>query len=85
MYETIESHPTVREQYAAALVEAGVVIAEEADGLVEEVQAQDARRRTSSSGDARGGGGVPPKERRLGRAGSEQPDTRRARRAARAR
>ena len=27
MYETIEGHPTVREQYADALVEAGVVTA----------------------------------------------------------
>ena len=31
MYERIESHPTVREQYAAALVEEGVVTAEEAE------------------------------------------------------
>src|SRR5918995_111121 len=40
MYEKIDSHPTVREQYAAALVEAGIVTQAEADGFVEEVQAR---------------------------------------------
>jgi 2-oxoglutarate dehydrogenase E1 component len=38
MYKKIEEHPTVREQYAAALVEQGVVTREEADELVESVQ-----------------------------------------------
>jgi 2-oxoglutarate dehydrogenase E1 component len=38
MYKRIESHPTVREQYAAALVAEGLVSQEEADGLVESVQ-----------------------------------------------
>jgi 2-oxoglutarate dehydrogenase E1 component len=38
MVARIEQHPTVREQYAARLAEAGVVSAEEAQGLMDEVQ-----------------------------------------------
>jgi 2-oxoglutarate dehydrogenase E1 component len=38
MYKRIENHPTVREQYAAALVAEGIVSQEEADELVENVQ-----------------------------------------------
>ena len=38
MYKRIENHPTVREQYAAALVAEGILSQEEADDLVENVQ-----------------------------------------------
>jgi 2-oxoglutarate dehydrogenase E1 component len=76
MYEKIESHPTVREQYANALVEAGAVTRAEADGLVEKVQARmkAAHEQLRETLDA--GGGKPPRERRPGRVGSEQPETR---------
>ncbi len=40
MYETIENHPPVREQYAARLAEAGIVPAEESAALDEAMQAQ---------------------------------------------
>ncbi len=76
MYEKIESHPTVREQYAAALVEAGVVTQAEADGLVEEVQARMKAAHEQLRETLEAGGGVPPKERHLSRVGSEQPETR---------
>ncbi|CAN5220130.1 2-oxoglutarate dehydrogenase E1 component [soil metagenome] len=76
MYERIESHPTVREQYADALVEAGVITRAEADGLVEEVQARMKAAHEQLRETLEAGGGVPPKERRLGRVGSEQPETR---------
>ena len=76
MYEKIESHPTVREQYADALVEAAVITRAEADGLVEEVQARMKAAHEQLRETLEAGGGVPPKERRLGRVGSEQPETR---------
>ena len=76
MYEKIESHPTVREQYADALVEAGVITRAEADGLVEEVQARMKAAHEQLRETLEAGGGVPQKERRLGRVGSEQPETR---------
>ncbi|HVD09846.1 MAG TPA: 2-oxoglutarate dehydrogenase E1 component [Gaiellaceae bacterium] len=76
MYEKIESHPTVREQYADALVEAGVITRAEADALVEEVQARMKAAHEQLRETLEAGGGVPQKERRLGRVGSEQPETR---------
>jgi 2-oxoglutarate dehydrogenase E1 component len=76
MYERIESHPTVREQYADALVEAGVITRAETDALVEEVQAGMKAAHEQLRETLEAGGGVPPKERRLGRVGSEQPETR---------
>ena len=76
MYEKIESHPTVREQYADALVDAGVITRAEADGLVEEVQARMRAAHEQLRETLEAGGGVPPKERRLARVGSEQPETR---------
>ena len=76
MYEKIESHPTVREQYADALVEEGVITLAEADALVEEVQAGMKAAHEQLRETLEAGGGVPPKERRLGRVGSEQPETR---------
>ena len=76
MYEKIESHPTVREQYATALVASGVVTQAEADGLVEEVQARMKAAHEQLRETLEAGGGVPPKERRPGRVGSEQPETR---------
>jgi 2-oxoglutarate dehydrogenase E1 component len=39
MYREIEAHPTVREQYASFLASNGVVTAEEAEAMVEDVQA----------------------------------------------
>ena len=76
MYEKIESHPTVREQYADVLVDAGVITRAEADALVEEVQARMKAAHEQLRETLEAGGGVPQKERRLGRVGSEQPETR---------
>jgi 2-oxoglutarate dehydrogenase E1 component len=75
MYERIESHPTVREQYAATLVEAGVVKEDEPDELVATVQARmreahEALRQSIGAGATEG-----RKERRPGRVGDEQPET----------
>ena len=66
----------MREQYAAALVEAGVLTQAEADGVVEEVQARMKAAHEQLRETLEAGGGVPPKERRPGRVGSEQPETR---------
>jgi 2-oxoglutarate dehydrogenase E1 component len=74
MYETIESHPTVREQYAARLVEAGVVSSEEAEELVATVQARMREAHESLRKALESGGGF-HKERRPGRVGEQQPDT----------
>jgi 2-oxoglutarate dehydrogenase E1 component len=72
MYKKIEEHPTAREQYAAALVEAGVVRQEEVDELVESVQeaikdAHEALKRAIAAGSGRS-----EEEKRPGR-GSDAP------------
>jgi 2-oxoglutarate dehydrogenase E1 component len=74
MYETIEGHPTVREQYAARLVEAGVVSEEEAEELVTAVQARMREAHETLRKSFEAGGGA-HRERRPGRVGDEQPDT----------
>ncbi len=40
LYEQIAGHPTVREKFAAQLVERGLVTQEEADALVDEIEAE---------------------------------------------
>ena len=75
MYEIIEKHPTVREQYAAALVERGVVSADEANELAAGVQTRmrDAHEALKAS---LGTGAVAGREeRKPGRVGAEQPET----------
>jgi 2-oxoglutarate dehydrogenase E1 component len=74
MYETIENHPTVREQYAERLVEAGVLSAEDADELVTAVQARMREAHETLRKALEAGGGM-HRERRPGRVGEEQPDT----------
>ncbi len=75
MYRLIEEHPPVREQYARALVEEGLVTEEEAARLLEEVQkrmrqAHDALKESIGAG---GGGGR--RDRRIGRGADVQLDT----------
>ncbi len=72
MYKRIENHPTVREQYAAALVAEGIVSQEEADELVENVQTaiKDAHERLKEAIAA--GTSKAEEERRPGR-GSDAP------------
>ncbi len=73
MYKLIEEHPTVREQYARALAELGLVTPEEAEGLVQEVQErmrtvhEELKASFVSSGRR--------KERRIGRGADAQIDT----------
>jgi 2-oxoglutarate dehydrogenase E1 component len=72
MYKVIEEHPSVRELYARYLAEEGVVSPEEADKLVEVVQAQmreahDALKASFGSGGAR--------ERRIGRGADARIET----------
>jgi 2-oxoglutarate dehydrogenase E1 component len=74
MYESIENHPTVREQYAARLVEAGVLQAEEAGELVAAVQARMREAHETLRKSLEAGGGT-YRERRPGRVGEEQPET----------
>ncbi|MGH2994876.1 MAG: multifunctional oxoglutarate decarboxylase/oxoglutarate dehydrogenase thiamine pyrophosphate-binding subunit/dihydrolipoyllysine-residue succinyltransferase subunit [Gaiellaceae bacterium] len=73
MYKVIEGHPSVREQYAHLLGEAGLVSGQEAEALLEEVQermraAHDALR-------ASFGAAGTPKERRIGRGSDVQIET----------
>ncbi len=75
MYEKIEGHPTVRELYAQQLAGEGVVGADEAEGLVAEVQrrikeAHEALKQAISTG-----GSGSRRERRPGRVGTEEPET----------
>jgi 2-oxoglutarate dehydrogenase E1 component len=75
MYETIERHPTVREQYASSLAEAGIVSLEEAEGLVTLVQerlkeAHEALRVSLSAA-----GAAAREERSMARAIAEEPET----------
>jgi 2-oxoglutarate dehydrogenase E1 component len=73
MYKVIEDHPSVREQYAARLVDSEVVSREEADALVEEVQAR--MREAHEALKAAIGAGGGSKERRIGRGADAQIET----------
>jgi 2-oxoglutarate dehydrogenase E1 component len=75
MYERIERQPTAREQYAAVLAERGVVSAEEAEAIVEQVQQRmrDAHEELKSSIAA--AGATAREERKVGRVGTTEPDT----------
>ncbi|MGH3035595.1 MAG: multifunctional oxoglutarate decarboxylase/oxoglutarate dehydrogenase thiamine pyrophosphate-binding subunit/dihydrolipoyllysine-residue succinyltransferase subunit, partial [Gaiellaceae bacterium] len=74
MYKVIEEHPTVREQYAQALVEDGLVTPEEAAGYLDEVQERmrAAHEALKASFGSPGGG---RRERRFGRGADVQLDT----------
>jgi 2-oxoglutarate dehydrogenase E1 component len=74
MYRKIENHPPVREQYARRLAELGVVTEEEAEGLLDAVQARmrEAHEALKATFGSRGGGG---RERRLGRGADTQVET----------
>ena len=76
MYEAIERQPPVREQYAARLAERGIIAAEEAEQVVEQVQgrmreAHEALKASIAAGGAR----ARTKERRPGRAGDARVET----------
>ena len=75
MYERIESHPTARELYAAALAERGVVTTEEADELVRAVEARMRETHERLKAQLAAAGAAAHEERRPGRVGSQQPDT----------
>ena len=70
MYAVVAKHPTVREQYQATLVAAGVISAEDAEARIKEAQAellqrQAALRRGSEEGEGeldRGSEALPPAE-----------------------
>ena len=74
MYEAIENHPPVREQYAARLAEAGVVPAEEAAALDQEMQAQ-MRAAHDALKEAIAENGGSQRQRRSGAVAMEDPDT----------
>jgi 2-oxoglutarate dehydrogenase E1 component len=75
MYKLIEEHRSVREQYAEALAEAGVVTAEEAGRLLDEVQARmrEAHEALKASFGTPGGGRR--RDRRIGRGADVQLET----------
>jgi 2-oxoglutarate dehydrogenase E1 component len=75
MYKVIEDHPSVRERYEEALVEAGVVTHEETGRYLDEVQERmrAAHEELKASFGSPGGGGR--KERRIGRGAGVQLDT----------
>jgi 2-oxoglutarate dehydrogenase E1 component len=75
MYTTIESHPTVREQYAATLVERGVVSKEEADDLVASVQERMRMAHEALKTSLTASGNGPHKEKKPSRVGTEEPST----------
>ncbi len=75
MYERIANHPTVREQYAAALADAGVVTREEADELVARVQERIRDAHENLKASLAAGGSAAREERRPGRVGFDEPDT----------
>ena len=75
MYATIEKHPTVREQYAATLAERGVLSAEEAEGLVADVQARMREAHETLRSNLASAGGAKRTETKPGRVGGEQPET----------
>ena len=74
MYEAIERQPPVREQYAARLVEAGVLSAGEAEQLATAVQERMREAHEKLRASLERGGGA-HRERRPGRVGEEQPET----------
>jgi 2-oxoglutarate dehydrogenase E1 component len=73
MYKLIEEHPTVREQYARALAELGLVSEAEAERLVEEEQAR--LRAVHEELKASFAASARRKERRIGRGADAQIDT----------
>ena len=73
MYKLIDEHPTVREQYASRLGELGLVTDEEAERLLEDVQAR--LRAVHEELRASIGTSASRKERRIGRGADAQIDT----------
>ena len=75
MYKLIEEHRSVREQYAEALVEAGVVTAEEAGRLLDEVQARMREAHEALKASFGSSGGGRRRDRRIGRGADVQLET----------
>jgi 2-oxoglutarate dehydrogenase E1 component len=75
MYRIIEGHPTVREQYAASLVELGVMTAGEAESLDETVQQQIKSAHEALKETIARGGASSAKEGRPGRGADVQIET----------
>jgi len=75
MYERIEGHPTVREQYAAMLAEQGVVMPEQAEELVATVQEGMHEAHEALKASLAAAGAAAREERRPGRARGEEPQT----------
>ena len=75
MYEKIEKHPTVREQYAAQLVERGVLAQAEADELAAAVQARMREAHEALKASLAAGGAAARAERRPDHAAKEDPTT----------
>jgi 2-oxoglutarate dehydrogenase E1 component len=53
LYETIQTHPTVREIYARQLAQEGIVTAEEAESMVREIMAEMERAKRAATEDRR--------------------------------
>ncbi|MDQ3859881.1 MAG: 2-oxoglutarate dehydrogenase E1 component [Actinomycetota bacterium] len=75
MYEKIERHPTVRELYAADLVNAGVVAAGEAEELVALVERRMREAHETLRATIETAGAAAREERRMARATAEEPET----------
>jgi 2-oxoglutarate dehydrogenase E1 component len=75
MYETIESHPTVRQQFAARLVEAGALSEEDVEKLDAAVQKAMRDAHETLKAAIAAGTSSTPKERRPGHAGDSHLDT----------
>ena len=75
MYERIEGHPTVREQYAEEVVADEVMTQEEAEELVREVQARMRQAHDALKASIEAGGSATRTERTPGRVGIEDPKT----------
>ena len=75
MYAKIEDHPSVREQYAATLVERGVVTQDEAEQLADAAQGQMREAHEALKESIGAGGAAPREERKPGRVGVEEPTT----------
>jgi 2-oxoglutarate dehydrogenase E1 component len=75
MYETIESHPTVRQQFAARLVEAGALSEEDVENLDAAVQKAMRDAHETLKAAIAAGTSSAPKERRPGHAGDSHLDT----------
>ncbi|MDQ3891117.1 MAG: 2-oxoglutarate dehydrogenase E1 component [Actinomycetota bacterium] len=75
MYEKIEKHPTVREQYGASLVARGVLTGEEAEDVSAAVGARMRAAHEALKSQLKAAGADAREERSPGRVGGRQPET----------